>query len=367
MTSTSGPGGTSGPSGEIVMVDADRAGREYAADLLRRAGFRCRAAASGVAALNLCKSEPAVNVLLLTMPLPDLPMQDLPARLGHLPPNIAVVVLCDPIPAESAIALMRAGVSDLLFCPVQPERLLRSVDEASRRGGHATAGIASTAQPTRQLLQQLLRAQEDERRRIARDLHDGISQSLVSIILALEAIHEAPTLHFARQQASEAHRLTTLALDEVRRLARGLRPSVLDDLGLEAALEQLAMQTRTHRGLRVDLHAPTLRNARLPIEVETVVYRIVQEAVTNVIKHAQASCLSVIVERRDGQLRAVIEDDGRGFDLALLNLSDPNAPLGLIGMRERAESVGGSLTIESGSTGTSIYVHIPLPDDHAAG
>lgn len=348
---------------KLVIADADGAGRQFAADLLGRAGFRCHTVASGLAALNLCKSE-AIGVLLLAMPLPDLPLQDLPARLDAISSNTAVVVLCDPVPVESVVVLMRAGVCDVIFCPASPERLLRSIIEASR-STNRLATSTTTRSSNRHFLQQLLRAQEAERRRIARDLHDGIGQSLVSIMLALDSVRDAPTIHLARRECEKLYQLTAEALEETRRLARGLRPSVLDDLGLEAALEQLAIQTTTHRSLRVDLHAPTLRHARLPQEIETVVYRIVQEAITNIIKHAKANCVSLIVERRDGYLRGIVEDDGCGFDPTKLNADDPNASLGLVGMRERAELVGGSLTVESGPAGTSVYFHIQLPDELA--
>jgi PAS domain S-box-containing protein len=212
-----------------------------------------------------------------------------------------------------------------------------------------------------QLLQQVLLAQEEERRRISRDLHDGVGQSVTSLIVGLHAIREARTAEAARAKAEELARVAAVTLEDVRRLAQGLRPSVLDDLGLAAALERLAAQCSTLHHLPVDLHVPPADAGRLPPAVETALYRITQEALANATRHAGASRASVVIGREPGRVRALIEDDGRGFD--------PEAPpgdrpgLGLAGMRERAALLGGSVTVESSpGGGTGVFVTIPLPE-----
>ena len=141
----------------------------------------------------------------------------------------------------------------------------------------------------------------------------------------------------------------------MRRLAVELRPKVLDDFGLVPALERLTEGFGEQTGIAVDLEAGTL-GERLPLEVETAIYRIVQEALTNVVKHARAGRVSVLVTRVDGRIRAVIEDDGGGFDPA-----QRGDGIGLIGMRERIELLDGTFTVESSETsGTTLAAEVPV-------
>lgn len=211
----------------------------------------------------------------------------------------------------------------------------------------------------RQLLEKVITTQEDERRRIARELHDSASQNLTSLIVGLkniEAICDDPRL---RAQVDELRDVTAQTLDEVHDISTRLRPRILDDLGLAAALEHLTHEWQARYKLPVDL-AIHIGRERLPGVMETAIYRIVQESLTNAARHANARSISVLVERRAGAVVAVIEDDGSGFDSASIT---GDRHLGLVGMRERAELLGGNLTIESAlGKGTSIFVQIPLPE-----
>jgi signal transduction histidine kinase len=238
------------------------------------------------------------------------------------------------------------------------ERLARFRDELRRREEIRT-----------RLLEQVISAQEEERRRIARELHDETGQSLTSLALGLAMIAEAPDLAEARARAAELRGLAARTLEEVHHLSRGLRPSVLDDLGLLPALERSLKEFGASRALAVDLHAAGLDGRRLPAPVEIAVYRIVQEALTNVARHAAASTVSVLLEQRDRSVHVIVEDDGRGFDVeGVLASGQPEQRLGLHGMRERAALLGGSLTVESGpGRGTSVFAAIPLGGDEDAG
>ena len=204
---------------------------------------------------------------------------------------------------------------------------------------------------------------------MARDLHDGIGQSLTSLLLGLRAAAEVPTLEEARARLGDLRGITAALLDEVRRLARGLRPSVLDDLGLAAALEHLAAEYTHAHGIAVDVVAPDLALARLPAEVETALYRIAQEALTNVLKHAAAKAVSLVVRRELGGSSGVhltVEDDGRGFD-SDVRLQAPGTAigLGLLDIRERAALLNGAVTIESRlGSGTTVHVCIPLKEEN---
>jgi signal transduction histidine kinase len=145
-------------------------------------------------------------------------------------------------------------------------------------------------------------------------------------------------------------------LQDVRRLAVELRPKVLDDFGLVPALERLTQGFAEHTGIAVDLEASSITE-RLPKEVETAIYRIVQESLTNVVKHARADRVSVLLTRADGRIKAVIEDDGTGFDPA----APDGGGVGLVGMRERIELLDGTLTVESSATsGTTVAVEVPV-------
>ncbi len=211
------------------------------------------------------------------------------------------------------------------------------------------------------LLEQVITAQEEEQRRIARELHDETGQSLTSLLVGLRTLEGAPTLSEAQEQVAELRRVTARTLDEVRRLARGLRPAVLDELGLVPAVEQLALDYAQARGVPVEVSAVGFGAARLPPAVETAVYRVVQEALTNTAKHAGARAASVVLQQRRDVVQAIVSDDGCGFDVeASLRTPAAWAHLGLHGMRERAALLGGTVTIESTpGEGTTIYARIP--------
>lgn len=208
-----------------------------------------------------------------------------------------------------------------------------------------------------QLLEKVIAAQEDERRRIARELHDETGQSLTSLMVRLQMVNQQCPLPDIQEQLDGVRALVAQTLDGVHNLAVELRPSALDDLGLAAALRRYVQDYQVRYPLEVDLVVMGLEE-RLPPAVETAVYRIVQESLTNIARHAQAQTVSVLVERSHGRIRAIIEDDGIGFDE---QMAARNGRLGLYGMRERAELLNGDLTIETTpGQGTSIFVEMPL-------
>jgi signal transduction histidine kinase len=236
---------------------------------------------------------------------------------------------------------------------------------AERRVQERTAELAEANEVRARLLKQVMSAREEEQRRIARDLHDGIGQSLTSLLLGLRAAAEVPTFEEARARLGELRGITASLLDEVRRMARGLRPSVLDDLGLAAVLERYAADYTHAHGIAVDVYAPDLVLARLPAEVETALYRITQETLTNVLKHAAAKAVSLVVRRESSGVHLTVEDDGRGFDSdTLLKAPSAGKGLGLLDIRERAALLNGAVTLESQlGSGTTVHVYIPLKEE----
>ena len=208
------------------------------------------------------------------------------------------------------------------------------------------------------LLERVIAAQEEERRRISRELHDSTSQSLTSLLVGLRML-EANCSNLDKEKVGELRQIAAQTLEEVHHLAMQLRPRILDDLGLSAALERLVFEWQSRLQIPIDLMI-TPSAQRLPPAIETALYRIIQEALTNIARHASARSASILVERRKNHVITVIEDNGVGFDPQ----NYPNDHrIGILGMQERAKQLGGRLTIESDrGQGTSIFVEIPLSD-----
>jgi signal transduction histidine kinase len=205
-------------------------------------------------------------------------------------------------------------------------------------------------------LRRVVDAQESERRRLARELHDETGQALTSILLGLKVLEERFDDVESRAATAELRELVVSTLQDVRRLAVELRPTALDDFGLVAALERLTTSFAEQSGIAVDFQT-SLTDERLSDEIETALYRIVQESLTNVVKHARAHHVSILLARKNGAIKAVIEDDGQGFDPAKGAFDG----FGLVGMRERLALLGGRLEVESGSeTGTTVAAEVPL-------
>ena len=222
--------------------------------------------------------------------------------------------------------------------------------------------IARDRTELRLLAAQVVRAQEQERKRIARELHDDTAQVLFAQLLRLTAL-KGTTNEEVRRAAADLESSTVEALEGVRRLALELRPPALDDLGLPAALGGLAQRFSDQLGIPVDYQARGPR-WRLPAEVELVLYRVAQEALTNVAKHARASHAWVDLDRTAEDVTLSVRDDGVGFDPATAREGDERGlGLGLFGMEERVTLVGGTLTIwRHPGGGSEIFAFVPLSE-----
>ncbi|HEU5244326.1 MAG TPA: GAF domain-containing protein [Gaiellaceae bacterium] len=220
----------------------------------------------------------------------------------------------------------------------------------------AAIAVELSQRVARDALRRVVEAQEMERRRLARELHDETGQALTSILLGLKPLEDALVDHPASSALAELREHVVLALQDVRRLAVELRPKVLDDYGLVAALERLTQSFAEQTGIHVDFHSALGEN-RPSSEVETALYRVVQESLTNIVKHAHARNVSISLARRDTVVAAVIEDDGAGFDPGAVR----EGGIGLLGMRERLALIDGGLEIESRpGAGTTIVAEVPL-------
>jgi len=242
---------------------------------------------------------------------------------------------------------------------------LAATNEALRK---EMAERAKVEDARMQLLSQLVSAQEDERRRFARDLHDQLGQQLTALRMRLESLDS---------QADEAGELRTSIADlraiveqldlDVDFLAWQLRPVALDDLGLSAALKNYVRQWSEHFGLVGDFRSGDLAHGRFPSPVETNLYRIAQEALNNCAKHSRCKRAEILLEFRDDHLVLIVEDDGQGFEPE--KTSHENGRWGLLGMRERTALLNGSIEIESSpAKGTTIFVRVPIsPGDLTTG
>jgi signal transduction histidine kinase len=227
----------------------------------------------------------------------------------------------------------------------------------------ASARLQQSAQERAMLLDRTVTAQEAERKRIARELHDSLGQYLTALRLGFADIEPlCASNEAAQQRLAQLKRLAGEIGRELSRIAWELRPRALDDLGLRVAVTQYLEEWAERSRLHIDLEV-NLGDSRLPQAVETAAFRVLQEAITNVVKHSGADRVGVILEATEKELRLIVEDNGRGFDAAgsSADLDLGIGHLGLLGVRERLALAGGSLEVESSPQGgTTVYARIPL-------
>jgi signal transduction histidine kinase len=220
----------------------------------------------------------------------------------------------------------------------------------------AATAVALSERVSRDTVRRVVEAQETERARLARELHDETGQALTSILLGLKALDDRIEPAEGKAAVSELRELVVSTLHDVRRLAVELRPAALDDFGLVPAIERLVETVAEQSGLDFDLQSQ-LADERLPTDAETALYRIAQEALTNILKHADARHVTVLMSQTNRVARLSVQDDGRGFDPGDVG----DGGVGLMGMRERMALVGGRLTIESTEgAGTMLTAEVPL-------
>ena len=310
------------------------------------------AVAGTVVTAHVARSRPA-------MPVGELLL--VPALAG-----LALSVLVNLVALRAALAPLRRLQGTIeavrggdLQARVRPALL---TDPEVERVGETLNGmldeLAAVHAELRALSAGIINAQEEERRRISRELHDDTAQALTSLLLYAKALEQGEAPPAVREALAELREEVARSLEGVRRLARELRPSALDDLGLVAALEGYAHEFARRTGLVVRFE-PACGGDRLPPQVELVLYRIAQEALTNAAKHARATRVAVSLVREPGAVSLTVRDDGRGFDPA--RAASAAQGMGLFSMRERAELAGGSLTITSApGSGATIAARIPL-------
>jgi signal transduction histidine kinase len=286
-------------------------------------------------------------------------------------------VLEDP-EVDQVVASRVGAVAALLVPLVFHERTIGVVSAFNKNGSdprfsdddlrvaeafatRAALAVHLSERVARETVDAILESQEAERSRLARELHDETGSALTAILLGLTAIDTAATLPEAHQASTALRETARSTLEGVGRMAFALRPSALDEFGLVTALIDLIGRLEEQGGPKVELELDPPAGARLPTTVETVVFRITQEAVTNVVKHAEAKSVGIRLECRERSVVLTVKDDGIGFS----QVPGHGGKLGLVGMRERVASVNGELYIEAKpGIGTRLTVEIPLaPED----
>ncbi len=291
------------------------------------------------------------------------------AALTRSAEQLAAGDLSKPIPAMGedevgrlALALerMRRSLADLLGAvEAANARLEDRVVERTAQLGQANAQLREREDALARLYEKVVSAQEDERKRIARELHDDTSQSLAALVMALDGALAAMRAGLT-PRLEEARALAVRTIEEVHRMILDLRPSVLDDLGLQSAIRWYAERQLTGRGVsvRCEFDAP---DRRFPAAFETALFRVCQEAMSNIARHAQAETVLVQLAEGEGVIRIEIEDDGRGFDPGKVSHAE-RRHFGLMGIEERVEILGGKVAIDSApGQGTRIRLEVPLP------
>jgi signal transduction histidine kinase len=363
---------------KILIVDDNPVVRFNVVHLLQSAGFQVLEAGTGLDARRLAESD-APDLVLLDVMLPDCNGIDLCQQLKARPETSKLfVVLLSAVEtsSDSQSLGLESGADGYIARPIENRELLARVqallrikqaesalrkahDELERRVSERTEELSQANHALRSLSRRLVEVQESERRFIARELHDEVGQMLTGLKLLLEtSLH--PITSPEKQSLDEAIQMIQTLLEQVRQLSIDLRPQMLDDLGLIVALQWHFKRYMKQTGIHIEFkHTPLLK--RLPPQSETVLFRIVQEALTNVARHAGVKEATVRLFVENTTVRVQIEDRGAGFNPT--EAMARHASTGLLGMRERAELLDGQFCLESApGRGTNLTVELPLTE-----
>jgi len=272
------------------------------------------------------------------------------ARVLVLGLSLAVMlpraILISPAPRDALYEIFAASVLSALLL-----LLIREMRRTQRDRDELDATI-----------RRVISAQEDERKRIARELHDDTAQSLLLIMHQIDALASDPKITIpddARLKLAKLYSVAQTAHQSVRRYARDLRPAILDDLGLGPALEWLADNLATEKGVDVRVRLGNLQPPP-PHDTQIALFRIAQEAIANIAQHAKATRMTMTMTAVESVIRLTITDDGAGFDASIPGNPGATAKFGIAGMKERAQAAGGTLAIHSGTaSGTTVVVEVP--------
>ncbi|UCH87027.1 MAG: response regulator [Dehalococcoidia bacterium] len=348
--------------GRILVVDDEMINRVLLSTNLQESGYIVETAEDGQQALEMLRAQP-FDVVLLDLIMPRVDGYQVLAQMkdDDALRRIPVIVISSSDEMESIVRCIEMGATDYLTKPFNPV-LLHARLNASLASLHEERMAI-----LRQQLAQVTAAQEEERQRIVRELHDGVGPALASLNIRLRTARKLLERdhHPVAEEVEELAELAQASIQDIRRLIHDLRPAALDEVGLRPALREYVSRYREEQSLEVALALPVLSpvegpegDERLPAPLETALFRIVQEALANVAKHAQAHRVDVALMWDEAHVILRLTDDGRGFDP---QAPRPGTHLGLWSMRERVEQLGGRFEVESTlGTGTAVKAIIPL-------
>lgn len=375
----------------ILIVDDNPANLGVIVDYLERYGFGIRIARSGESALQKVRYDPP-DIILLDVLMPEMDGFETCRQLkaDETTRTIPVIFMTSLTSPEDKVKGFEKGAVDYVTKPLHQEEVLaritthlrlrhltESLQEKNRQLELSSRtererlfeAVNQQREQLRALANRLTEVQEVERKQLARELHDHLGQALTAISINLTRIKAelpAECSPKVKERLAEASLLTDETLEQIRELSLDLRPPMLDDLGLTPTLRWYIKQFAQR--LNIESHFETLGlEERLTPELETTLFRVVQEALTNVARHAQASQVQLRLERKGTTIVAAIQDNGQGFDVAqVVNHNASASGAGLLGMRERVTLLGGRFKIKSQpGQGTQLFIELPWENGHA--
>ena len=354
----------SGAALRVLLLEDEPADAELALAALAEGGFRCEPTlAQDRAAFEAALAGGSFDLVLADYRLPDYTGLEALEHVRRRDPLLPFILVSGALGEERAVEALRSGATDYVLkqgLARLPSAVHRALDERRDYERHAATRKALELSQTRlrALSRRLLEVQEDERSRLARDLHDDIGQALTALKIQLESLARSEA--GVRTRVDECVETTRHALERVRQLSLSLRPLQLDDLGLVSALRSHLDRQARVGGLIPHFDADQAGEA--PPEIETACFRVAQEAITNVLRHARARNLWLRLFTADGRLALSLRDDGVGFDPeAARRRAAAGSSLGLVSMEERIAFAGGSLELRSApGQGTVLLATFPL-------
>ena len=356
-------------TGHVLIVDDDVQLAEMLRMILMHRGYQTTVALSGRQVLEIVKQTapgdtPPVDLILLDIRMPEVGGIDVCRHVRAQPGwrMVPIVMLTALHALQDRLAAFEAGANDYVTKPFQQTELLARV-EAFVSLRIAQLRQQEAEQQVRQLAARLVEAQEEERQRLARELHDEVGQMLTGVKLNLAMLKDSLPEDAAEAQEliAETRSLVDTTMTGVRRLATAIRPAALDDLGLIPALRSHIAHFAERTGLEVTANLDA-GGQRLLRPIETALYRIIQEATTNIIRHAGAQRVQLVLRIEDGTVYGCVADDGQGFDPETrLPEAWREGHIGLLGIQERVASLHGRLEIRSApGQGTKLEIWLPL-------
>lgn len=346
--------------GTIIIVDDETESMTGMRDFLLELGYPVRGYLSGMEALDGFKKQQC-DLLLTDLMMPEIDGITLMRRAKQINPLIICIMVTGHATIQTAVEAMKEGAFDYITKPFDWKMLRLIIARALevRKLMQSEEQMRFSRDQWRAFAQSLAEALEKERKRIARELHDGIGQNLIALGMNLESLHDPLTdthTGLTDQRLTDSQMILSEMKQTIRNLIADFRPAVLDDFGLVAAIQSLSDKFSKHTGLHISVQGSE-DMPRLHEFMEITLYRIVQEALTNVAKHARAENVWIRLHQSETTVLLEIADDGVGFDSTQSLHTRETGTWGLLNMRERAEALGGSLRIEAApGEGTRVVV-----------